>query len=383
LDRLQWDSFDWLLSDGDLINVTIEHNVASSNAVDFVLESGPFINWWKAIALPDGQWIYTQDARKRDTATVAISQLHGDLQLGKAKFLGVHQGVYLLDSLERLQAGDRVTFSWLRDGAPWRNDASIFVSYLGAPVEPVQSGVWWVRPGSQFPAAITVTNAGDAWYPGARYKLGSWDQPDNLTWGLGRIELDSYLSNWGPYPNHQRVDFTATAPAVEGEYSFAWRMVQEGVMWFGNANSVKIAVAAVKPTPAPPPLPPQSQPPPPPPPSAPKTSGEEWVTMTRSAPGVPSAWYLFNGMAHDPALHDLSGGAPGRVVSVKNGSQASFSLAHQDPHGNQTVFVNLGKDETTSAPFENMEVEGDWSAQFSGTEAMAPTSLTIRVSWHT
>lgn len=399
MDRLQWDSFDWLLSDGDLINVTIDHNVASGNAVDFVLEAGPLINWWKAILLSDGQWIWTQDAKTRDSATVAVSQLHGDLQFGKAKFLGLHQGVYLLGSLEQLQARDRVTFTWLRDGAPWRN-LSWLTQDIHAPF--IKGRGYWVKPGSQFSCTINVTNLGDAWYPGARYKLGSWNPQDNLTWGLGRIDLDSWLANVGPSPQGAAVDFTVTAPAAVGEYLFSWRMVQEGVEWFGGSSDelsadpawllgpspdpahAKVVVAAVQPTPIvqPPPPPPEHTPPPPPPPPRP-TSGDESVSMPTSAtPQAPDAWYIFSGMAIDPALHTLTGTQPAKVASVKNVSPYNFSLAHRDPHGNQTPFVILNSGDSTSLVFQGMEVEGDWTAQFIGTRAEAPSNLTISVSWY-
>ena len=391
MDRLQWDSFDWRLSDGDLINVTIDHSVASGNAVDFVLEAGPLINWWKAILLPDGQWIWTQDARTRDSATVAVSQLHGDLQLGKAKVLGLHQGVYLLGSLEQLQAGDRVTFTWVRDGAPWRND-SWLTQVIDAPF--IQGRGHWVKPGSQFNCTINVTNRGDPWYPGARYKLGSWNPQDNLTWGLGRVDLDSWLADVGPSPRGAAVDFTVTAPSAEGEYRFSWRMVQEGVEWFGEWTDFgeyigftfhpgKVVVSAVQPTPI---IPmsstkPDDTPPPPPPP--PPTSGDLTVSMPTSATAqTPDAWYIFSGMAYDPALNTLTGKGPAKVVSVKNISPYSFSLLHQDAQGRQTPTINLNSGELTSVSFQGLEVEGEWTAQFIGKREDAPLSLAITVSWN-
>jgi hypothetical protein len=398
-DRLQWDSFDWLLSDGDLINVTIEHNVAPANQISFVLESGPYINWWKALQLPDGQEIWTQDARTRDATLVPLSGvLHGDLVLGKAKFLGLHQAVYLLDA-SRLQARDRVTFTWLRDGAPWRND-SWLQQDIHAPF--IEGRGYWVRPGSQFGCTINVTNRGDAWYPGARYKLGSWDPPDNLTWGLGRVDLDDWLGTVGPLPHGALLDFTVTAPTTAGEYNFSWRMVQEGVQWFGESTGSDVTspgisalagdayklrgtviVADVQPMPyqSPPPTDHMDPPPPPPPPQFP-TSGESTVSMAQHHdPGAPGAWYLYDATAVDPALHTLRGGPPAHVLFVKNISSYSFSLAHRDPHGNQTPSVILDRGESTSLFFQGMEVEGDWIAQVESTEAMAPSSLSISISW--
>jgi hypothetical protein len=382
VDRLQWNSFDWLLSDGDLINVTIEHQVVGGDAVEFALEAGPLITWWKAILLPGNRWIWTQDARNRDIAIVPKSELHGDMQFGKAKFAGLHQGVYLLDSLEQLQGGDRVTFTWLRDGAPWRNDNWLQALNIDAPM--IQGRGYWVRPGSQFGATVAVTNRGDPWYPGARYKLGSQDPQDNETWGLGRVELDSFLADVGPYPAGRQINFTATAPAVEGEYAFSWRMVQEGVQWFGGTASFKVVVAATQPapiSPPPPPPPQESHPPPPPPP--PPTSGDFTVSMAQTRdPRVPAAWYIYTGMAYDPALHTLSNRAPAIIDSVKNIGHYSFTLFHRDRFGNQSLPLNFDPNASVSVGFQGMEVEGDWIAEFIGMEAEAPSDLVVSVHWH-
>ena len=86
---LNWNSFDWSLPDGDLIIVTIDHNVASPNIfIEFVLEAGPYVTWWKGIALPGGQEIWTQDAIKRSVALVPTSQIGSGslLESGRPNF---------------------------------------------------------------------------------------------------------------------------------------------------------------------------------------------------------------------------------------------------------------------------------------------------------
>jgi len=399
VDRLQWNSFDWLLSDGDLINVTIDHNVVGGDAVEFVLEAGPLINWWKAILLPGNRWIWTQDWKTQDSVTVPRSELHGDLQLGKAKFLGVHQGVYLLDSLEQLQAGDRVTFAWLRDGAPWRNVAGL-EQEIHAPF--IQGRGYWVKPGSQFSCTMKVTNDGDPWYPGAHYRLGSWDPQDNLTWGLGRVDLDGWLANVGPNPRGAPVDFTVTAPATEGEYRFSWRMVQDGVEWFGEWTGPEkfvvggggttyffpaggqVVVAVDKPAPVSPPPPTDPPPPTEPPPTKPPppTSGDELIGLSElHDPRNPDLWYMYTADSGDPTLSAWSNRPPAKIASVTNKTGYKFTLLHQDRDGLQSPPVNFGPNETVSVGFEGMKVEGHWTAQFSGTRGEAPYQLLISVHW--
>ncbi len=99
-----------------------------------------------------------------------------------------------------------------------------------------------VLPGQTFTATITMKNEGTtAWTnTGANpYKLGSQSPQDNTTWGMNRVLLPSSPINPG-----QNVTFTfsATAPATAGAYTFAWKMLQEGVQWFGQTFTTTINV---------------------------------------------------------------------------------------------------------------------------------------------
>jgi RHS repeat-associated protein len=83
------------------------------------------------------------------------------------------------------------------------------------------------------------------WYPGLTYpyRLGSQNPQDNVTWGLGRVELGSTVA-----PGGQAVfGFTVTAPTTPGTYAFSWGMVREGLYWFGGNISSTITVAAPAP----------------------------------------------------------------------------------------------------------------------------------------
>ena len=84
--------------------------------------------------------------------------------------------------------------------------------------------------GQDFTALVKVRNAGSTtWTSEANYKLGSQGPQDNYFWGVNRGLLSGNVS-----PNSEATfNLTLTAPATPGSYNFAWRMVQDGVEWFG------------------------------------------------------------------------------------------------------------------------------------------------------
>ena len=99
-----------------------------------------------------------------------------------------------------------------------------------------------VAPGGNFTATITITNSGDTtWTTAGSYNLGSENLRDNTRWGLGRIALSAEPVNPG-----QIAAFTTTftAPTMPGVYPFVWKMVQDGVEWFGAVAITNIKVDA-------------------------------------------------------------------------------------------------------------------------------------------
>jgi GH25 family lysozyme M1 (1,4-beta-N-acetylmuramidase) len=99
-----------------------------------------------------------------------------------------------------------------------------------------------VLPGQTFTATITMNNEGTtAWTNnGANpYKLGSQSPQDNFTWGTNRVMLPSSPINPG---QNATFSITATAPSTPGTYTFAWKMVKEGVHWFGATFTTTINV---------------------------------------------------------------------------------------------------------------------------------------------
>jgi hypothetical protein len=93
--------------------------------------------------------------------------------------------------------------------------------------------------------SVTMKNVGtNTWTAASSFKLGSQNPQDNLTWGLGRVNLapgDAIATN-----AQKTFSFNITAPATAGTYNFQWRMLQEGVAWFG-AFSPNVAISVTPP----------------------------------------------------------------------------------------------------------------------------------------
>ncbi|HEY2168859.1 MAG TPA: cellulase family glycosylhydrolase [Candidatus Angelobacter sp.] len=99
-----------------------------------------------------------------------------------------------------------------------------------------------IHPGKTFPVTIRMRNvSGSVWAP--PFRLGSQSPQDNLLWGLGRVDVPAPVA-----PGQEALfQFTVTAPPKPGKYSFQWRMVQDGVAWFGPATPLTtINVPALK-----------------------------------------------------------------------------------------------------------------------------------------
>ena len=84
--------------------------------------------------------------------------------------------------------------------------------------------------------SITMKNTGNTlWQAGSMYRLGSQNLQDNTTWGLNRVPMP--VDVW---PGQQvTLTFQITAPLSTGKKNFQWRMVQEGVQWFGDFTTNK------------------------------------------------------------------------------------------------------------------------------------------------
>jgi uncharacterized membrane protein len=138
-------------------------------------------------------------------------------------------------------------FQWrmVQDGVAWFGDlsANAVVTVNPPAAAPNATFVSYSLPstinaGQQYSVSLTMRNTGGTtWTPGALYRLGSISPYDNTTWGSNRVGLASGDS---VAPGQQKTfTWTITAP-VAGNYDFQWRMVQEGVMWFGDSSPLTV-----------------------------------------------------------------------------------------------------------------------------------------------
>ena len=103
------------------ILVSIEENAIGPDAAEFVLQSAPWISWWKQLILRDGEgnsWTLETKNDMRDARNgLWAHQLHNgqNLDFWAGGFLGFGRHVATLSNLERLPPGSRITFRWVQD----------------------------------------------------------------------------------------------------------------------------------------------------------------------------------------------------------------------------------------------------------------------------
>ena len=98
--------------------------------------------------------------------------------------------------------------------------------------------------GQQVNVSVTMRNTGTTtWSAGNLYRLGAINSYDNFTWGFNRV---AFAASDAVGPGQQKTfSFAVTAPSTPGTYNFQWRMVQEGVTWFGTESpNVVVTVTA-------------------------------------------------------------------------------------------------------------------------------------------
>ena len=89
-----------------------------------------------------------------------------------------------------------------------------------------------ISPGESFEISITMKNTGNTmWSSTNNYSLGTQAPQDNLIWNTNnRVALPNDVS-----PDEEITFYTTlTAPMEEGMYIIQYRMVQDGVEWFGD-----------------------------------------------------------------------------------------------------------------------------------------------------
>jgi len=100
--------------------------------------------------------------------------------------------------------------------------------------------------GQKYQVSVTMKNTGSTtWTVAGNYRLGSQNPQDNKVW-LGTTHRVNLGSSDSIAPGQEkRFDFTVTAPATPGTYNFQWKMLREGVEWFGDfSTNVPVNVEA-------------------------------------------------------------------------------------------------------------------------------------------
>ncbi len=92
---------------------------------------------------------------------------------------------------------------------------------------------------------VTMKNTGTTtWTAGGNnpYRLGSQNPQDNTIWGLSRVDVPTAVPPGGQVTFSFHID-APPGVYIYQVYNFQWRMVQEGIAWFGDyAPNVPITV---------------------------------------------------------------------------------------------------------------------------------------------
>lgn len=141
-----------------------------------------------------------------------------DLERARAQI-----GDHLERTQTRLEPGCFLTPSYPGD----RLDAQVV--QVDAPAQ--------VHAAEPVPVTVTMRNTGTvAWTVERHFRLGD----DTRIWGLHRVELPHAVAPGAEV----RIAFTLQAPAVPGPRRFSWRMVHEGLAWFGATTDLSLEVLA-------------------------------------------------------------------------------------------------------------------------------------------
>jgi uncharacterized membrane protein len=132
-------------------------------------------------------------------------------------------------------------FQWrmVREGVTWfgatTTNVAVAIAATANAAQIAQTVPSTMTAGQSHDVSVTMQNTGSStWTAAGAYRLGSVNPSNNLTWGMSRVYLSG---NDGIAPGQQKTfTWTITAPTTPGTYNFQWRMVQEGVAWFGAAT---------------------------------------------------------------------------------------------------------------------------------------------------
>lgn len=244
---ISWNDFGTVLpADCDMINAKVENNVNSSAIVEFVLDTGANIGWYKGLQIVDNtnqQYLVASTGASSHTSTFLPTPFvsGGFIRFEKARILGVHTGVYDLIDLTMLRGGDRVTFSWIQDACQ--------AHWFSLDTKQSTAVPTWMTPGSTARLTYVVNTNSTELNPEFHWQLF---ERSGYAFAVPWIPVTTYV----PAQSQVSFDITLTAPMTEGLYELDLGLGQRN----GLANplgAVKIQVRYKEPAPPPQPAPPR------------------------------------------------------------------------------------------------------------------------------
>ncbi len=98
--------------------------------------------------------------------------------------------------------------------------------------------------GQTYQATINFKNTGSGTWNSGYVNLGSQNWNDNTIWGMHRVSTPGWV---GP-DQIASFNFTVRAPTSPGSYNFQWRMVADGLSWFGDLTPNQVIQVIPAPT---------------------------------------------------------------------------------------------------------------------------------------
>jgi RHS repeat-associated protein len=156
--------------------------------------------------------------------------LEGGLSAGTYTYYAEGNALSIVRGEERVRTLRTPEFTITVNPPPALYNEAQFVS------QSLPAGYTRLFSGQTMPLSVQMRNNGTTtWSASHAYALGSQSPQDNWNWGMGRVALPHDVA-----PGETvTFNMTLTAPQVTGagNVSVQWRMVQDGVEWFGQASA--------------------------------------------------------------------------------------------------------------------------------------------------
>ncbi|MFC3815292.1 hypothetical protein [Lysobacter sp. GCM10012299] len=120
------------------------------------------------------------------------------------------------------------------------NDGGCSATSVPVTIDPIRYGAQFVGQsvpsamavGQSYAVSVQLKNTGNvSWTDTKGYRLGSQNPGDNNRWGIGRVAVHGTVAPG----DTATFTFNVVAPAA-GSHAFQWRMVRDGVIWFGDST---------------------------------------------------------------------------------------------------------------------------------------------------